>query len=347
MTVGEMISGNIVIVGVPPPIRQRQMSLLSLLNKLATIHSSCVVPVVRAWSIANDYIERWQERFMWRREMKRRGRKRKPTSFLAPTQNNPRHDMIPICRVGKLLSVVVVMMSCCGVSFSTDKAAAMFNEVPTAIIETIGGAVSLALFIAASVSSSSSSVPPSLSPTITKAAPATGEMMSNNEDEIITSSFNNDDDNEARKKIDLLCKLVCHAVSSKCIHQHTHVAAIMNMTDRTYVQEEIVRIVQEQQQQQQQNGGEGEGRMQHNEEEDEEYENTDDYSILSILEATTMTDDYSILLHEGGSAAGAAAAAAAKNDDRQGEGLLLLHHNANETNITVTSSTATPSGTSM
>jgi hypothetical protein len=120
----------------------------------------------------------------------------------------------------------------------------------------------------------------------------------------------------------------------------------MNMTNRTYVQEEIMRIVQEQQQQQHQHqngGGEGGGRMQHNEDEDEEYENAGDYSILSHLEATTMTDDYSILLHEGGSAG--LVAAAAKNDDGQGEGLLLLHHNANETNITVTSSTATPSST--
>jgi hypothetical protein len=95
----------------------------------------------------------------------------------------------------------------------------------------------------------------------------------------------------------------------------------MNMTNRTNVQEEIMRIVQEQQQQQQ-NGGEG-GRVQKYDDE-EEYENTGDYSILSNLEATTMTDDYSILLHEGGSA-GVAGTAVAKNDDGQGEGLLLLH----------------------
>ena len=147
----------------------------------------------------------------------------------------------------------------------------------------------------------------------------------------------NDDDTD---KCNLLCILLCHALSPNCIHQHTHIAAIMNMKDRTNVQQEIMRIVQEQQQQQQQQqdgGGEGGGRIKHNDEEDEneEYENnTGDYSILSNLEATTtMTGDYSIL-HE------IAAAATAKNDDGQEDALLL--HDANETtNITGTSSTAT------
>ena len=173
-----------------------------------------------------------------------------------------------------------------------------------------------------------------------------------------SSSGSNDDDdddietttttwNDDECKTNLLCVLLCHALSPNCEHQHTYVAAIMNMTNRTDVQQEIMRIVQERQQQQQQDGRGGGGRMQHNEEEEDEeyYENTGDYSISSnTLEATTtMTGDYSTL-HEGGTAA---AGATAKNDGQEEEevGLVLLRHDVDETDIAdgrVPPSTTTP-----
>ena len=177
---------------------------------------------------------------------------------------------------------------------------------------------------------------------------ATGEEEGNDDDdddeiEITTSSWNDD------KCTNLLCILLCHALSPDCIHQRTYVAAIMSMTNRTDVQQEIMRIVQERQQRQQQEngrggGGGGGGRMRHNEEEEDEecYENnTGDYSLSSNLEATTttMTGDYSTL-HEGGTAAGGATA---KNDGQEEEVGLALRHDVNETNIAGRApSTSTP-----
>lgn len=74
----------------------------------------------------------------------------------------------------------------------------------------------------------------------------TGEESSDDDDDADNEAWN------SNKCITLLCILLCHALSTNCNHQHTYVAAIMNMKDQTEVQQEIMRIVQEQQQQQQQ-----------------------------------------------------------------------------------------------